>query len=88
MRLYQINQGARSNIPQEVAQPVRTDAQGQFLMKPVPVGVFKLMADGGTATRSGSWPTLEYDMITVPGRTTLWTYPFISRNYCRKTGCV
>lgn len=68
MRLYQINQGARSNIPQEVAQPVRTDAQGQFLMQPVPVGVFKLMADGGTATRSGSWPTLEYDMITVPGQ--------------------
>lgn len=68
MRLLQINQGNRSNIPQEVATAVRTDAQGQFVMQPVPVGVFKLMADGGTAQRSGTWPTLEYDMITVSGQ--------------------
>ena len=32
------------------------------------VGVFKLMADGSTAQRPGTWPTLEYDMITVPGQ--------------------
>lgn len=68
MRLYQINQGTRSNLPTEVAQSVQTNAQGQFLMQPVPVGVFKLMADGTTAQRSGYWPTLEYDMITVPGQ--------------------
>lgn len=67
MRLYQINLGARSNLPTEVARPVQTDAQGQFVMQPVPIGVFKLMADGTTAQRPGSWPTLEYDMITVPG---------------------
>ena len=26
------------------------------------------MADGGTATRPGVWPTLEYDIITTPGQ--------------------
>ena len=31
MRLLQINQGNASNIPQEVATAVRTDAQGQFV---------------------------------------------------------
>ncbi len=68
MRLLQITQGNRSNIPQEMAPAVRTDAQGQFVMTQVPVGIFKLMADGGTAQRSGSWPTLDYDMITVSGQ--------------------
>ena len=68
MRLLQINQGNRSNIPQDMATAVRTDAQGQFVLHPVPVGIFKLMADGGTAIRSGSWPTLDYDMITVSGQ--------------------
>lgn len=68
MRLLQITQGNRSNIPQEMATAVQTDAQGQFVMKPVPVGVFKLMTDGGTTTRPGTWPTLDFDMITVPGQ--------------------
>lgn len=68
MRLLQITQGNRSNIPQEMATAVQTDAQGQFVMKPVPVGVFKLMTDGGTTSRAGSWPTLDFDMITVPGQ--------------------
>ena len=68
MRLLNINQGNFSNIPQTVAPTVRADAQGQFVMTGVPVGVFKLMADGGTATRSGVWPTLDFDMITVSGQ--------------------
>lgn len=68
MRLFQINQGNRGNVPQEVAAAVRTNAQGQFVIQPAPVGVFKLMADGGTAQRPGDWPTLEYDMVTVPGQ--------------------
>ncbi|NHZ97548.1 choice-of-anchor X domain-containing protein [Massilia sp. CCM 8734] len=67
MRLLHISQGNASNIPQEMAAPVRTDEQGQFLMQPVPVGIFKLMADGGTALRPGSWPTLDFDMITIAG---------------------
>lgn len=68
MRLLQINQGNASNIPQEMAPAVRTNAQGQFVMTGVPVGIFKLMADGGTAQRPGNWPTLDFDMITVSGK--------------------
>jgi len=68
MRLFQVNQGNNGNTPQQVATPVQTNAQGQFTMQPVPVGVFKLMADGGTAQRSGSWPNIEYDLITVAGQ--------------------
>jgi Glucodextranase, domain B len=68
LRLFNIIQGAAGNIPQQVGSPVQTNGQGQFLIKPAPVGVFKLMADGGTTTRSGDWPTLEFDMITVSGR--------------------
>ncbi len=68
MRLFQIHQGNTGNVPQELVPPVRTDAQGQFVIQPAPVGVFKLMADGGTAQRPGDWPTLEYDMVTVSGQ--------------------
>ncbi|MDQ1833273.1 hypothetical protein [Massilia scottii] len=67
MRLLHITQGNASNIPQEMATAVRTNAQGQFLMQPVPVGIFKLMADGGTAQRPGNWPTLDFDLITIAG---------------------
>ena len=68
MRLFQINQGNNGNVPQQVATPVQTDATGHFIIQPAPVGVFKLMADGGTAQRPGSWPTLEYDIIPVSGQ--------------------
>jgi Glucodextranase, domain B len=67
MRLYQLNQNGATS-PQQVGTPVQTDAQGQFLMQPAPVGVFKLMADGTTAQRPASFPTLEYDIVTVPGQ--------------------
>jgi len=75
LRLLQITQGNASNIPQEMATAVRTDAQGQFLMQPVPVGIFKLMVDGGTAARPGLWPTLDFDMITVPGQNNVLGMP-------------
>lgn len=68
MRLFQLNQGPSGNLPQQVGTPVISDGEGQFVISPAPVGVFKLMADGGTATRSGVWPTLEYDIVTTPGQ--------------------
>jgi hypothetical protein len=68
MRLFQLNKGPSGNLPQQVGTPVQTDGEGQFTIQPAPVGVFKLMADGGTATRPGVWPTLEYDIITTPGQ--------------------
>lgn len=75
VHLFQITQGSRSNIPQEMAAAVRTDAQGQFMMQQVPVGIFKLMVDGGTATRTGTWPTLDFDMITVSGQNNTLNMP-------------
>jgi hypothetical protein len=70
MRLLQLHQGPSGNLPQQVGTPVVTNAQGQFIMKPAPVGVFKLMADGGTVQQEGTypWPTLEYDIVTVSGQ--------------------
>ncbi len=70
MRLFQLHQGPSGNLPQQVGTPVLTNPQGQFMIKPAPVGVFKLMADGGTVQQEGTypWPTLEYDIVTVSGQ--------------------
>ncbi|MCX6592349.1 MAG: Ig-like domain-containing protein [Acidobacteria bacterium] len=51
------------------AVAVRTDAQGQFTVSPAPVGYVKLLVDGSTAARTGKYPSLDYDMITVAGKT-------------------
>ncbi len=64
VRLLQTNQGNNNSQPLQVGSPVVTDAAGYFKMKPVPVGLFKIMADGSTA---GAYPTLEYDILTVSG---------------------
>jgi hypothetical protein len=45
-----------------------TDGQGLFQILPAPVGTLKLIVDGSTAQRPGSWPDLEFDLTTVPGR--------------------
>jgi hypothetical protein len=67
IRLFQTNQGAANNLPVQVGTPVQTDAKGIFLIQAAPVGSFKLMADGTTASGSNSYPTLEYDIVTVAG---------------------
>lgn len=46
----------------------QTDAQGQFLLQPAPVGHIQLIADGSTAARPGTWPTLEYELTTISGQ--------------------
>ena len=48
VRLFKTNQGNNNNTPIQAGPPVKTDAQGQFLMLSAPVGFFKLMADGTT----------------------------------------
>ena len=71
MRLLALSQGTTGNVPVQVVPTVLTDSQGQFTIKQVPVGVFKLMADGTTATVTGKkFPTLEFDVTTVAGRAT------------------
>ncbi len=67
MRLFRTHHG--TGVPEQVATPVQTDGGGNFLIAPAPVGTFKLMADGGTA-EDGPWPTLEFDITTVAGRST------------------
>jgi hypothetical protein len=66
MRLFQTHHN--TGLPVEVAGAVETNTAGQFVMHPVPVGAYKLMADGSTAD-DGPWPTLEFDVVTVAGRT-------------------
>ena len=43
------------------------DEQGQFEITGVPVGPVHLYADGSTTTVPGEWPTLSYNIVTVPG---------------------
>jgi hypothetical protein len=66
IRLFQPNQASNNNLPVQVGTPVQTDAKGTFLIQPAPIGFFKLMADGTTAGPK-SYPTLEYDIVTVAG---------------------
>lgn len=69
MRLYKTNQASSNNLPVQIGTSVQTDAQGHFLIQNAPFGYFKLMADGSTATVTGkSFPTLEYDIVTVAGQ--------------------
>ena len=49
------------------ALTTQTNAQGQFVIKPAPVGYVKLIVDGSTAQRTGTWPMLEFSMYTLPG---------------------
>jgi hypothetical protein len=41
--------------------------QGQFTIAHAPVGYVKLIVDGSTSRRPGTWPTLEYAMYTISG---------------------
>ena len=65
LRLFRTHHG--TGLPEQVTEPVTSNAQGQFVILPAPVGAFKLMADGSTAA-NGPWPTLEFDIVTVAGR--------------------
>ena len=44
-----------------------SNAQGQFSIKPVPVGTMRMAVDGSTVTRPGSWVNLDYNITTVAG---------------------
>jgi hypothetical protein len=52
----------------DTAITAQTDAKGLFRIQPAPVGTVKLIVDGSTVARLGSWPDLEFVMTTVPGR--------------------
>ncbi len=52
----------------QTAAAVQTDAKGRFTIYNAPVGYMKLLVDGSTATVGGTFPSLEYDLVTVPGQ--------------------
>lgn len=45
-----------------------SDQQGQFRITGVPVGRVQLFIDGSTVQRPGTWPNLEFSLITVAGQ--------------------
>ncbi len=45
-----------------------TNEEGRFELSAVPVGRVKLLVDGSTTTRPGTWPYLVYELIVVPGQ--------------------
>src|SRR5262249_10339535 len=51
------------------APTAQTNAQGQFTITGTQVGAVKLLVDGSTATKPGSYPSLDYDMVTIAGPT-------------------
>ena len=52
----------------QTAATAQTDAKGMFTIFRAPVGFVKLLVDGSTATVPGTFPTLDYDMVTVAGQ--------------------
>jgi len=45
-----------------------SDAQGQFTISGAPVGRIVLLVDGSTVQLPGTWPNLEFEMVTVAGQ--------------------
>jgi hypothetical protein len=69
------------NVPAQVSNGLppsttaSSDANGQFVIQPAPVGFVKLLVDGGTIQKPGKWPNLEYELVTVPGQTNMLGMP-------------
>ncbi len=66
--------GATVSI-EETSLTTTSNVQGQFLLAGVPVGRIRLIADGSTAERSGTWPSLQYEMVTIAGQTNVIGMP-------------
>ncbi len=59
--------GATVGIP-EAGLVTTTGDDGQFLLIGAPAGSATLEVDGSTTSRPGEWPSLEFHIVTVPGR--------------------
>lgn len=53
----------------------QSNSEGAFRFPSVPSGSLRLIADGSTVERTGAWPTLELDVVPVPGRDNALTMP-------------
>jgi Glucodextranase, domain B len=52
----------------ETTRSTTSNSQGFFAFEQAPVGYVKLIVDGTTAQRPGTWPTLEFVMYTNSGQ--------------------
>jgi 3D (Asp-Asp-Asp) domain-containing protein len=52
----------------DTAFTTTTDDNGFFRIAGAPVGTIKMIVDGSTVARPGSWPDLEFVLTTVAGR--------------------
>ena len=50
------------------ARTTSTDAAGYFEFTAAPVGLVHLLVDGSTTSRAGTWPSLDFELVSVPGR--------------------
>jgi|GEM_PF-1191026 len=46
----------------------QTDSRGQFKIAGAPSGYARLIVEGSSTTRPGSWPALDFQLNLVPGR--------------------
>ena len=65
VRAVLTNTATSNSSSVQAAATVQTDSKGQFSISQAPVGLVKLLVDGSTATVSGTFPTLDYDLVTV-----------------------
>jgi hypothetical protein len=49
------------------SREAQTDEQGHFTLTSVPIGPVRLMVDGSTTTVAGEFPTLPFNIVTIPG---------------------
>ena len=78
------NSGIISSLPS-----VQTNAQGQFTVTNAPVGFVKLLVDGSTAAQPGkTYPTLDYDLVTVSGQNNTVGLPIYLPALSNNTLCV
>ena len=49
------------------ARQAVTDSEGQFTITEAPVGPVHILVEGSTTTVPGEWPSLSYNLVTVPG---------------------
>jgi hypothetical protein len=62
-------EGVRIHLENTSSQlDVHTDAHGQFMINSAPVGSVLMVVDGRTAITPGTWPTLEFELVTVSGQ--------------------
>jgi Glucodextranase, domain B/Carboxypeptidase regulatory-like domain len=52
----------------QTSRSTQSDSRGQFSFTNAPAGYVKLIVDGSTAQRPGTWPMLEFIMYTNPGQ--------------------